>query len=396
MTLLHAIATLMIYGAARSGGIPPVLGGLVALQVASSPLWFTLESGFMSDPLFAVLGMALAWYLYRIGPVPGPGSMVIAGFLIAAMYLTRTAALPFLFMLVAWSANRCVQTRRWVWLAAPVAPLVALGLWTAHVHAGFSYQNYLSDNIRAGGGWLAYLPRAIRQTAEWFMLPQFLEAYATGLYNRATYLPGPLPLIIPLAGICLSALCCVGIRRRWSQEKWPAGAVFLYLLQVGIWPFPLGGRAALVLLPWVVVWAFSGLRVLSESHRLATLRLPTMMTGLLSLALATNAVVNVHVIRSNIHDRRENSQADPFLQLANWTRTNIPTNAAILVVGNIPRFHLHSASGRQFKLGDGAIHDRPAWIIGDQEVPGWLEEGLATNSYQIVFKVNPWKVYQRQ
>ncbi len=400
MSVLHGLGVLASFLVLRRNSVTPIVSALTAGVVATSPLWLTHGSKFMSDPLFAVLAFTTASVFLRLPERPGWKFGVGLGFLGALLFLTRTAAIPISFTIGVWSL---VQFRRdWNprWLIPGIVLAAAVAGWFLFTLGGFNYGQFYSASTSAGTGLEASVRRVLQQGFRFVGLAEFSEAYVSGIHLWMNGQPRPLPWIASLGGLSLAALCVVGFRsRKSSADRWSLMALGLYALQIALWPFPLGARCAMPILPWIAVWGWAGL--VEVSSRLGRPQLPFVVAAsVLALGIATNIRVSISTAR--LWNRE--AAVEELAAVAAWAHDNIPASEPIATSLSVPRVQLSSMLSRPLILTWGRIPEpwsgtnaQPGKPSGTQP-PLWLvrsaHEQLQPPPSSLVFSRGKWGIHR--
>lgn len=346
MSVLHGLGVLATFLVLRRNGVAPLVSALTAGLVATSPQWLTHVSRFMSDPLFSVLAFATASVFLRLPDRPDWKFGVGLGFLGAILFLTRTAAIPFSFTIGVWSL---VQFRRdWNvrWLVPGTVLAAAVAGWFLFTLGGFNYGQFYSDSTSAETGLQATVLRIFRQGFRFVGLAEFNEAYLSAIHLWLNDKPRPLPWIASFGALSLTGLCVVGFRaRKCAADRWSLLALGLYALEIAVWPFPLGARCAMPILPWVAVWSWAGL--VEVCSRLGHRQLPVITAAsVLSLGIATNMRVSI----STASLWKQEAGIEDLAAVAAWAREHIPASEPIGTSLSVPRVQLSSMLSRPLVL----------------------------------------------
>ena len=252
------------------------------LCIAALPAPWINAMGILSEPLFGVLFLAVLLSLPHEGAV-SRARLAWLAVLMAALALTRTAALPVLGVYALWALTR----RERVWtdrlaLAAPaLAAVLAYAAWVLlrPAETTDSYVRILSDH--AWGGLLAGLGRQAQAVAEGWV-GSLLIYWIEGRPARA--------LLAGLAGV--AALAGLVLRvREGRADGWMMAA---YLGVFLAWPFyDQMGRFLFPVLPVLVLYAFLAAgRAVEALQRPALLGTGVMALFLLSLTLPALAFLH--------------------------------------------------------------------------------------------------------
>lgn len=204
------------------------LAALACIALAPS-LWVNAK-GILSETLFCLLLVSVFWALEQ-----ERRSGWTLGLLLAAMALTRTAALPMIGVFGLWAAAQRGDLRARLRAAAPaIAALAAYGLWVLvqPSHAEGDYASILSEKgqglLGAPGGIGAALAASIARQAS-----AVAEGWAGSLL---VYWVEGQPLRFALASaVGLLALAGMALRmRRGRADGWMTAA---YLATLLAWPF---------------------------------------------------------------------------------------------------------------------------------------------------------------
>jgi hypothetical protein len=400
MSVLHGLGVLATFFVLRRNAVAPLVSALTAALVATSPQWLTHVAKFMSDPLFAVLAFATALVFFRLPDRPDWKFGVGLGLMGSLLFLTRTAALPISFTIGVWSL---VQFRRdWNprWLIPGIVLSAAVAGWFLFTLGGFNYGQFYSASTSAETGLQASVFRIFRQGFRFVGLAEFSEAHFSALYLWLNGQPRPLPWIASLGAVSLTGLCILGFRsRRCPSDRWSLMALGLYALEVAVWPFPLGARCAMPILPWIAVWGWAGL--VDVASRLGHRQMPVIAAAsILSLGIATNIRVSLSTARL----WHREAAAEDFAVAAAWAREHIPASEPIGTSLCVPRVQLSSMLSRPLVLIWGRIPepwDKPEGTprtTASLQPPLWLvrsaHEQLEVPPSTLVFSSGKWRVHR--
>jgi hypothetical protein len=124
--------------------------------------------------------------------------------------------------------------------------------------------------------------------------------------------------------------------RAW---RWVMGC---YLAQLMLWPYPLGYRAMAVLLPGACIWCWRGWSTFRG-------RAKPLLSALVVVFLAGNLVTNIHLSRREAAGLSQKGHLDELREVAAWLLRHAFASTQTAVGGEVPVFHLHHYTGRQFQ-----------------------------------------------
>jgi hypothetical protein len=293
----------------------PALAALACIALAPS-LWINAK-GILSETLFCLLLVSLFLYLEK-----DKSSGWIVGTLLAALALTRTAALPMIGMFALWAVvkgdgGRGGLRARLRAAAPALAALAAYGLWmliqpsqTEGDYAGILREK--GQSLFGGpGGFGAALAASLARQAN-----AIAEGWAGSLL---VYWVEGRPLRFALASaVGLLALAGMALRMwRGKADGWMSAA---YLATLLAWPFyEQMERFLFPLLPVLVLYAFlaagTALRAASGKPALAHTLLAALILTLVLPAMAF------------LHQRAQ--AGGPVVQITDWYRTPDVTRARL-------------------------------------------------------------------
>ena len=335
---------------------PLWFAALLSLSFAVQPNTYVNAIAMMSDLLFATLSFSLAlWWLGRREDF-APRHWWVSGILLGLMFLTRTAAAPILLGTgLALSAN-AVFRRQWrplFWCVAPMAAAVAF--WMLFPKDTLTYGHYYREtedgNVFARGlsGYLLQCGlRAIRYASTELVecitagTPQFLASVfpASAVWLQTCRVAVGL---IAFAAVLLAAF---GYCRHSARVWRVIGAILLlYYVQIIFWPWELGPRAVMPLLPFLCIGFTEGIKHLPA---LARHWMPRAVSLVLLIGIVPSAwiVCTVKAHPQDIH------REDEVKALSIWARDNIPANARLAThldwaKSQFPMMHFVSWSGHR-------------------------------------------------
>jgi len=338
-------------------GLPLPIIVLLTLTLGLSPSWLTLQTFLFSDVLLTLLA-GLLWLLWWRDSKPAPQSTYwLTGLLLAVSLLTRTAALAWIGtagLILLWKYR---SARPWQWVAVLLLPFLAALWWRQWCAGGYSYGTYFQTTIQQPGGFAQYLTNTLSQA--WRYLGgehaiEMLSPAVTRLSNSqlSHTLPQSVVFLMKAASMMcalgLSVLTVIGCRARWDRQS-PCLLLILgvYLAELIIWPFPLGYRVLLPLLPVLLYWVWHGYLTLSQ--RWLTLRqVNTVAICLLTLNLLLNGMLAVRLQKGYA----QSGKLADTRELAGWITRHTSPNSRIAIESTLPLTHLHFYTGRLLIGGD--------------------------------------------
>lgn len=359
---LSALALALVFLEWVRRGMPPWLAAGAGLAIGSSSLWQTLTGFCMAEPLFLILvGLAAAWW-HRHAASPPTGTAIptphwfVLGLIAALMYLARSAAAGIVAGIV-FAGLVGGPLRNWRNAAALLVPVAAtVTLWSLHPKSpGGTYGAYFASRWEELGGARGAAFLAASQAWEYTSgiapLSFLSDAFARSPWIgpiAARGLGTPAHVARSLVALGVTALAVRGfLLRRQAGDRAVATVSAFYILQIVAWPFPMGARGAVFLLPWWIRWAWDGWSSLS-----AVITRPWLRFGLPALALAGVVGSNIVLTRLTLSPSMASDARD--LQAAGrWIREQVPASAVVGIAGNTSLFDLHHAAGRPLLIGPG-------------------------------------------
>lgn len=274
--------------------------------IALLPSLWVNSKGILSEPLFCFLLLMFFFYLEKEKPSPW-----ILTVMLAALALTRTAALPMLGAYALWALTRrgaplAARARA----AAPaLAAVIAYGLWVL-LRPSMTEDDYARILVERGqgfvegpGGLLASLAASLLRQA---------NALAEGWVGTLTifWVDGQ-PLRPLLAGV-VGALALGGLALRLARGRADGWMMAAYLATLLAWPFhEQMGRFLFPAVPVLVLYAF-----LAAGEALRRLARPAAFAHALLAALLLTLSVPAMAF---IYQRSQ--AAGPVVGMTEWYRT---------------------------------------------------------------------------
>jgi len=365
--LLHAsmhgvglLALLLVYFEWIRRGVPPWLAALTGLAFGWSAAWQSLLFSCMAEPLFLLLVGAMAWW-HRQHPAGRSGMSegrwwTVLGCLAAFMYLTRSAAAGIIAGIL-FAGIGTAQLRRWRNLAGFLLPLASAATWMAlqPKSANAGYLAYLTGQWQELGGVSGAAKLAGLQAWEHLsglsMLGVLSDALARMPHARRILALGLAPLAQSLQIFVALGITALAVRGYLvGRSRGDAGVLTVmgvYLLQLVLWPFPMGSRAAIFLIPWWVGWVWRGWLSLGwvARHPKIAVRLPATILTLI-------AATNLPLARMGVSPKFGQESAD-IATVGNWIRDNVPASEIVGFDRGVSGFDLYHAADRPLLFGPG-------------------------------------------
>jgi hypothetical protein len=338
------------------GGVPTWFAACCTLLVGSSPTWFDILSGCLSDPLFTllILGAAVLWEC-----LPGENHIakwLAVGAALGLAYLTRTQAMAIILAVMVALVYCAIARRRLLPLATVLLPVAfAVAYWKVMTWDAAGYGDYFMERLSAAGGWGGYVRNAARMSLDYLLGVHFLDGIAPFLVRlpdvvgRSTATGAVLcAALVRVAWVGFLWLAIRGLLAAWSnRDKVYAWVIVVHMLLIFAWPYPVGYRVLYCTMPFLIRWAyqgFSSLRVVKQAGRRVFM---VLTAGWLALA-STNAYL---FWRQGMAERREGWHTFEELQwLCGWLRREVPSDARLGVDASVPALHVGASTGRSFYL----------------------------------------------
>ncbi len=373
-------------------GLPLVITTLLTLTLGLSPSWLTLQTFLFSDVLLTLFACFLWLLWWREDRQPTALTYWLTGLLLAVCLLTRTASIAWIGaagMMLLW---RFRASRPWQWLAVLLLPFLACVWWRQWSASGYTYGNYFQTNM---GSFSGYVSDTLVQAWKYLggehaveMLSPAFKRLGVGRFtqNLPTFVVDVIKLFSALCAFGLVVLMGVGCRAKWNKRTpYILMLLGLYLLELIVWPFPLGYRVLLPLLPVFLYWVWSGYvtvggKWLSPS-RLAVLA-SVMLIGnlLLNLALAVR-LEREYAYPEKLADTKE---------VGEWITKNTTAANRIAIDAIVPQTHLHFMTQRLFIGGDAGYMP---WLRSELSVE-YLIAGAVEEKLHLTPEMNARQIFQ--
>jgi hypothetical protein len=375
MVLLLLGCVALFFLALRRSRFSLWTSALVPLCLAVQPFTFSYVTGFMSDLLFTLLSFALALMWLVESRPSGQKRWLFTGILLGLMFLTRTAAAPLLLGTALVLGVSTIRTKTWQPFVNCVGPFVcAVIFWWLLPKDTFTYGHYAhqtSDGASSplARGWIPYLLQAGWRAID-YGSNQMVGCLSSGS-------PALLAALIPdspwWGRLCLGSMgtvalvtVLIAVLGYWKHHNKTVQAIgfiwLLYCAQLVVWPYEMGPRVIMPLLPFLCHGFILGITKLPPGiGRLAHRTVAVVLTvGLLPSAFLTASL------------ERDAKRADEVKEVALWARENIPAAARVSTEADwfrsiFPMMHFVALSGHklvEFKEGDvSALISRSDYIV---------------------------------
>ena len=361
---------------------------IIPLCFAIQPDTFGLITGCYSDLLFALLATILALLWMGDRPSMVPLRWGATGMLLGLMFLTRTAAAPFLLGAILASCAYALHRKTWkpfVWCIVPMA--AAVTFWIAFPKETAAYTAYFQiGDLESGRSGLWDYALSCGQRAVSYGSSHLVDCFMAGL-------PGLLAAIVPgsriwrsisVGGVSLLAalailICVIGYAKHPSRSVRVIGGILvLYCIQLIFWPFDLGTRGLAPLLPLICFGFYHGLAHLPEVVRRSTVRC-------FSYAVVLGMMVSVLAIFSDADKGPNPLRPQEIADLSQWANHHIPAGSHVAVSADwfksdFPMMHFVMLSGRKVIPTKG--EDISSYVERTEYV---LYEGFPQNKNSIAY-----------
>jgi hypothetical protein len=370
LMLAAALPFVYLLGARWLGSRGAALAAVACIALLPS-LWINAK-GILSEPLLCLLLAATCWMLDRNESGPDAPWTTVA--LMAAMTLTRTAALPMVGAYALWALSRRGRpfAARLRGMAPALAALAAYGLWVL-LRPSMTEDDYARILVERGqglfdgrAGFLAALGMSMARQAH-----AIVEGWAGSLL--LFWVEGQ-PARFALASV-VGILSLAGLALRFVRGKADAWMLAAYLATLLAWPFyEQMERFLFPALPVLVLYAYyaagEAMRAMSRPPALAH----ALVVGLmLTLALPAMAFI------------RQRAQAPGSVaQITDWYRTPDLERARSRAQTHLHLFDDMQAIRSLTQPGDRVMWVAPSYIAllaGRRALPA-PDAGLAADAYR--------------
>ncbi len=370
--LLVAATFILFYRYAVKNGMPPVVAAALILAWGLSAQWGTLLWGFMSDILFGALALGLANYWWEAKDAMSVRRWLVTGIFLALMYLTRTAATPFLGVValivgvLSWK-HRTVKPA----LACLLPIIAAVLLWKWWAADAPSYIDYIKFRVGEQGGWVAVFKYNFDSTLDYLSGLGFVRCVFSPMLDLPsnpsisnTALSPALTALLMIFCWAFTALWVFGFWRARTKQQVVVGClVGAYLLQLCVYPANLSERALYAVLPFVLIWAWKGMSVALERWpRLRWVR-PALLV-MVSACVVGNSFAFAHSGNYlNVCSRR-----NELVEIGAWLRTNSPPDTLVAATLMEPTMHFYKYSER--RVVENYFQKEPSFSVAAHSTNG--------------------------
>lgn len=351
--LVSVAALLLLFRTLVAYTVPPVIAAGSALLLGSSQTWNLLLGNFMAEPFFLILvNLACLWArpenLPRIGDATSNRWWLILGVLSGLLFLTRSASVG----IVAGIGLAWLYGKWWKQPLSGVAfavPFLALALPWVLIPKGSSagYGDAFRWFYERNGGPKGYLATCLLQVLD-LPLGSATANLLSDALDRLPYVPAVKQLgleVLPrvatvVAGLFGSWVAYRGYRLAKSQNrKAVILPMALYMLQIILWPFVMGSRGAIFLLPVVLSWGWLGWRSLRKQRAQAEALV------LIVLCMMPNLYFSFRASQVP-----EAGRTESLIPVTQWLRTNAE-GKSISVANDVRGLELSLLLGRPLLRG---------------------------------------------
>ncbi len=306
--------------------------------MGTSVLFTQLTTWLYADVLFTAGSCLLALLVSAYNPDRNPSVWwLAAGLLTAALYLEKTTAIAYIAGLSAFGLLKGDLRRfpRFVYFSLPTGSAVAV--WFLLTRNIPTYGTYFSVRISELGGWTGYFLNLIKQAILYCSGRWLVEAIlnvadrlsGARAFLGFSFLPEMLAFIL---GLAFTLLVFLGVRigpKKLSEQinLFILGAVGL---QFFFWPYYLGARSGIALIPFLAIWIGRGFpsKVAAQAASVAVL----------VVNIPGNAWLSYKTILS---EEKESPQSLAALQqAASWINETAGTGASVAAGRDVPLIHL--------------------------------------------------------
>jgi hypothetical protein len=316
----------------------------VLLLFATSLVFTQLTTWLMSDVLFTAGSCILALLVsaYRSDRTLSFWWLAV-GILTGMLYMVKISAVAYIVALVAFGFFKGDFKRRsrLACFAIPTGAVVLV--WFLLTRGIPTYATYFGVRISELGGWSGYFLNTLRQavfyaSGRWLVeallnVPDRLSAARGFLGFR--FLAEALAFIL---GLAFAVPIFLGIRKgpRNAGDQITLFLLAAIALQFFLWPYYLGARAGIAVIPFLMNWLWRGVPSKLGQAALVTL-------------LLVNVPGNAWLSYKTIRTQEKNAPRDlaELRQAAAWINENGGTGASVAAGRDVPLDHFTEYLGRR-------------------------------------------------
>jgi hypothetical protein len=338
-------ALLALAGCLAIGEMPVVIASALVIALGTSVIFTQLMTGLFSDLLFAAGSGLLALFMATYEPDREVTLWwLTAGLLIGILYLVKTMALAYMAGLIAFGFYS-YGLRRLRWLVCFMIPVLpALSVWFFLARNSPTYGSYVRLRWSELGGLGAYFWWVCKQglsyvSARWMVEAMLSIPDRAGLSPSFKAFSGLANAFAFMLGLTFfSAPVLVGFLRcpKQPRELMKLFVVIASVLQFMLWPYYLGARCAMAIIPFVVGWVSSGYRSRIAKGAFA---------ALLVANIPANIWLSCRIIRSEQRQSLESLEA--LEQAASWINESTGNQATVAAGRDVPAVQLWEFLGRR-------------------------------------------------
>jgi hypothetical protein len=324
--------------------LPALVSSAVLMLIGTSVLFTQLMTWLMADVLFVAGSCVLALLVAAYNPDRKLSVWwCAAGLLTGVLYLVKTAAMAYIVGLAAFGLLKGDLRRfsRLVCFALPTCSVMAV--WFLLTRNIPTYATYFSVRISELGGLTGYFLNVIKQ-ASLYCSGRWLVEAMLNVPDRLSGARGFLGIsflsetLAFILGLAFAIPIFFGIRRGLKNQS---EQITLFLLgavalQFFFWPFYLGARSGIALIPFISNWLWRGLP--SKVAQAA-------FVAVLVVNIPGNAWLSYKTIRSQEKESPQSLMA--LQQAASWINETAGTGASVAAGRDVPLIHLSEYLGRR-------------------------------------------------
>jgi hypothetical protein len=343
--LAAGAALFALSGCLAISEMPVMIACAFVIALGTSVTFTQLMTGLFPDVLFAA-GSGLLALLAAAYDFKGKTSVwwLTAGLLIGVLYLIKTAAVAYVAGLIAFGCYT-YGPRRLRWLACFMVPVLpVLCIWLFLARNSPTYATYMRLRWSELGGAGGYFWWVCDQSVAYLSGRWLVEAMLS-IPDRARLSPS-LNALSNVAnafafalGLTFFSLPVLAGFLRCSKQPRELMKVFVVgasLLQFILWPYYLGARCAMAIIPFVVGWLSSGYR-----SRIAKAAFAILLVA----NVPANIWLSFKIVRSEQRESVESLEA--LERAALWINESTGDQALVAAGRDVPVVHLWEFLGRR-------------------------------------------------